>query len=148
MPTEKTKRIPAPLYAAAGAGDLAYRKLRTLPAKMAQLRGKVAELRPVATVTEHDMRADLDRLRGTARRNAAAVVSGAHAAQERATVVYHGLVARGEQVVRTMRSDAAEVGVPAEIEAAPAGAASPGEPAGTAEAPTKPATKRTRPAAK
>jgi len=41
-----TRKIPAPLYAAAGAGDLAYQQLRKLPERVAELRERVAELRP------------------------------------------------------------------------------------------------------
>lgn len=114
MSTQKTKRIPTPIYAAAGAGDLAYQKLRTLPARMAELREKAAERYPTVaeevkeragTVRDHDMRADLERLRQGARRNAAVVMKAAQAAQERAAVVYGDLVTRGEQVVRTMRAE-------------------------------------------
>jgi len=86
---QTTRKYPAPLYAAAGAGDLAYQKLRTLPAKVAELRGRTGtpEL-------------DVDRLRAVARRNAAAFVAGAQAAQEKAVALYTDLVARGEQVVQ------------------------------------------------
>ncbi len=91
MTTEdtKTRNIPAPLYAAAGAGDLAYQKLREIPAKVAELRSRTGapEL-------------DVDRLRTVARRNASAFVASAQAAQERAVAIYNDLVARGEQVVR------------------------------------------------
>jgi hypothetical protein len=93
------RKVPTPLYAAAGAGDLAYRQLR-------KLRGKVLELRPVVTeaVSEQRLRADLDRLRVVARRNAKAVVNGAQGAQERATKYYTRLVAHGEAVVRSGRT--------------------------------------------
>ena len=69
-----TRKIPTPLYAAAGAGDLAYQQLRKLPAQVAQLRARVEELRPAVTdaVAETNLRADLtaaaDRLRDAARR--------------------------------------------------------------------------------
>jgi len=134
--TNQTKnRIPNPLYAAAGAGDLAYQKLRTLPAKVAELRGRTAG-------TE----LDVERLRGVARRNAAALVAGAQVAQEKfvagaqvaqekAVAFYTDLVARGEQVVkggaRATESVAAEIAADGETEAIAA----------------KPA-KRTRPAAR
>jgi heparin binding hemagglutinin HbhA len=107
-----TRRIPNPLYAAAGAGDLAYRQLRQLPAMAGELRGRVIALRPVVTdavteavngvagaVKEPGRRVDVDRLRVIARRNAALLVSQAQAAQERAATVYAVLVARGEKVV-------------------------------------------------
>lgn len=96
----QTRKIPAPLYAAAGAGDLAYQQLRKL----------VAELRPTVTeaVSEPRLRADLGKLRKVARRNAAAVRSGAQVAQERATALYTDLVARGQRVVRSARTPMAK----------------------------------------
>jgi len=86
---QTTRKYPAPLYAAAGAGDLAYQKLRTLPAKVVELRDRAggADL-------------DVEHLRAVARRNAAAFVAGAQAAQEKAVALYTDLVARGEQVVK------------------------------------------------
>ena len=71
-----TRRIPNPLYAAAGAGDLAYEQLRKLPAKALELRGRVAALRPVvadavtSAVADPAKRVDVERLRVIARRNA------------------------------------------------------------------------------
>lgn len=110
MTTPTKTRIPNPIYAAAGAADFAYEKLRDLQAK-------VAEQRPVAREL------DIERLRGVARRNAKAFVSGAQAAQERvvasaqvaqervvarahdaqekAVAFYTDLVSRGEKVVRS-----------------------------------------------
>jgi hypothetical protein len=103
-----TRKIPAPLYAAAGAGDLAYQKLRKLPDQVSQLRGRVSELAPVVSdvVSETNLRADLDRLRHVARRNAATLVAGAQLATERAAAVYTELVVRGERVVRNVRAEA------------------------------------------
>ncbi|WP_027661491.1 hypothetical protein [Salinispora fenicalii] len=117
----KTSRIPAPIYAAAGAGDLAYQQLRKLPAAVTELRNRVAadlstvdgaELRQkatetlrTATATAENLRRraasdlDLSRLRETATRNAAVVVAGAQAAQERAVTTYGVLVGHGERVV-------------------------------------------------
>jgi hypothetical protein len=93
MTTPTTKKM-APLYAAAGAGDLAYQQLRKLPEKVAELRDRVGELRPTVAgaVTEQRRRVDLDRLRDMARRNASVL-------QERAVGIYGDLVARGERVV-------------------------------------------------
>ena len=98
-PTPPKTRIPNPIYAAAGAADLAYQKLRDLQAKVAEQRTVSREL-------------DMDRLRGVARRNASVVIStaqqaqervlaGAQVAQERAAAIYTDLVARGEKVVRS-----------------------------------------------
>lgn len=117
----KTSRIPAPLYAAAGAGDLAYQQLRKLPAAVSELRNRVAadlstvdgaELRQkatetlrTATATAENLRrraaSDLDliRLWETATRNAAVVVASTQAAQERAVTTYGALVGHGERVV-------------------------------------------------
>jgi heparin binding hemagglutinin HbhA len=152
--TEQTRtRIPAPLYAAAGAGEFAYEQLRKLPALYAatvraaassrtELRDKTvsgttelrerllastAELRERAlagtvelrdktaatvkaantTAAEFRERAaarrthdlDADRLRELAKRNTAAFLAGAHAAQDRAVAAYTELIARGERVI-------------------------------------------------
>ncbi|WFE46205.1 hypothetical protein [Verrucosispora sp. WMMD1129] len=169
MSQPKTNRIPAPIYAAAGAGELALQQLRKLPTVVGELRDRVVadggrvvnELGGKAVVTGFELRqkandtlrnanrtaeslrqkaapttdlnrlrehadlaklrdaadlnklrdaadlhklretADLDRLRELATRNAAVVVAGAHAAQERALAAYGALVARGERVVGT-----------------------------------------------
>ena len=95
----KTRTIPAPFYAAAGAADLAYQKLRT---------GTARDL-------------DVEKLREVARRNAAAVVAGAQAAQEKAVALYTDLVARGEKVVkggaRNAESTAGEIAATADADA-------------------------------
>ncbi|MDO3703881.1 hypothetical protein Q3W71_19620 [Micromonospora sp. C28SCA-DRY-2] len=191
MTQPKTNRIPAPIYAAAGAGELAIQQLRKLPAVVSDLGTKVvADLGGKAVVTGFELRqkanetlrtanqtagslrekapadltklreaadlnklrevadlnklrevADLDRLREVATRNAAVVVAGAQAAQERALAAYGALVARGERVVGAGVLEAADT-VNADIEAteatapatAPAAAPKPAEPA--AEVPT------------
>jgi hypothetical protein len=149
MSTEtEARKIPNPLYAAAGAGDLAYQQLRKLPERVAELRGRVEELRPAVTeaVSERSLRADLDRLRDVARRNAAAVVTGAQLAQERAVAAYSKLVAHGERVVATARATEAKAQLEtAKVEARDAArtAAAAGTDAPAAEKPVK----RTRPAA-
>jgi len=106
-----TRKIPTPLYAAAGAGDYAYEQLRKLPAQVAQLRARVEEFRPAQT--DANLRGDLNRLSGAARRNAASFLAtaqqGAQLAQDRALAVYTGLVARGEKVVSTARGAEAKV---------------------------------------
>ena len=121
--TDQTKtRIPAPLYAAAGAGDLAYQQLRKLPAVVNELSEraatslrvyneqagtKAAELRDKASTT------DFVALRGNA---ASVATSFAQLAQDRAVAAYTALVARGERVVGTGVIEAAEV-VNADMEA-------------------------------
>ncbi|MCW2640608.1 MAG: hypothetical protein JWP76_2914 [Dactylosporangium sp.] len=107
------RKIPNPLYAAAGAGELAYEQLRRLPERVAELRGRVAELRPVAEavterVSERKLRADIDKLRDSARRNAQVFVSSAQVAQKQAAAVYDELVARGERVVAGARTEQAK----------------------------------------
>ena len=103
--TPDTKRIPNPVYAAAGAGDLVYQQIRTLPAKAKEFGDRVAALRPVVTdavtdaVKEPARRVDVDKLRAAARRNAEALKVQAQAAQKRAEKLYADLVARGEKVV-------------------------------------------------
>ncbi len=106
MAAETKTKIPAPLYAAAAVGDLAYQRLRKLPATVAGLRERVSGT---------DL--DTDRLRGIAQRNANALVHSAKDAQERAQAAYTRLVARGEQVVRGRRVIHATIGV--EPESAP-----------------------------
>jgi len=121
--TEQTKtRFPAPLYAAAGAGDLAYEQLRKLPAVVNELSERAAaslrtaneqantkatQLREKASTT------DFDALRGNA---ASVATTFAQIAQDRAIAVYTALVARGERVVGSGVVDAADV-VNADIEA-------------------------------
>jgi heparin binding hemagglutinin HbhA len=120
--TEQTKtRFPAPLYAAAGAGDLAYQQLRKLPAVVNELGDRaVASLRTAndtasstaTTLKSTASSTDFDKLRETA---TASAVAFAQAAQERALAVYTSLVAHGERVVGTGVVEAADV-VNADIE--------------------------------
>jgi heparin binding hemagglutinin HbhA len=148
QPKPKTSRIPAPLYAAAGAGDLAYQQLRRLPAVVTDLRGKA-----VAPGKRSLKRSDLEieRLRETAVRNAAALMTRTQAAQQRALAAYAQLVARGERVVGTGVVQAADT-VNADMEATEAPAEVTAGRTTTANAPevapaAKPAkAKRTRPA--
>jgi hypothetical protein len=140
-----TRKIPTPLYAAAGAGDLAYERLRKLPAQVAQLRARVEELRPAVSdvVSETNLRGDLDRLRGVARRNAASFLAtaqaGAQVAQDRAFAVYTGLVARGEKVVSTARGAEAKVELEPAKKSVTAEVATTGEPAATSTKKATPA---------
>ncbi len=133
----KTKnKLPAPVYAAAGAGELAYEQLRKLPARVAELRERVA-------ANEVDIRADVERLRKAARRNATnmahATQHATKVAQDRAMAIYTDLVARGEHVVSGTR---APLRVKATIDVKAA------EPADEAEPKTRPVAKKTtRPAA-
>src|SRR5687768_6030646 len=93
-----TRRYPNPLYAAAGAGDLAYQQLLLLPAKAAEFGGRVVALRPVVSdavtsaVAEPAKRVDVYKLRDAAVRNAEVL-------RTQAVAVYNDLVARGEKIV-------------------------------------------------
>src|SRR5215475_3931088 len=119
MPHNDSTKIPGPLYAAAGAGDIAIERLRKLPEKVAQLQedlpsrvsvlqdrvtARVAEVPSiVAELRQRVVDADTDKLRENARRNAETFFAQAQAqaktAQERAVALYADLVTRGEQVV-------------------------------------------------
>lgn len=100
-----TTRLPRPLYAVAGAGELAYRQLRTLPGRVEALREQLtprvrtlrAELpgRVEALRTELPGRVEAMRTEMPARVNT--LVAGARE-------VYGDLVARGEQVVGAART--------------------------------------------
>ncbi|MEU8114415.1 hypothetical protein [Micromonospora sp. NPDC048947] len=139
MSEPKTNRIPAPIYAAAGAGELAIEQLRKLPAVVGVLSTRVvADLGGRAVLTGFELKqkatetlrtanetadlaklrevADIDKLRAAATRNAALVVAGAQVAQERAFAAYGALVARGERVVGAGVLEAADT-VNADIEA-------------------------------
>ncbi|MCG5437973.1 hypothetical protein [Micromonospora foliorum] len=156
MSEPKTNRIPAPIYAAAGAGELAIEQLRKLPAVVGVLSTRVvADLGGRAVLTGFELKqkatetlrtanetadlaklrevADIDKLRAAATRNAALVVASAQVAQERAFAAYGALVARGERVVGAGVLEAAET-VNADIEATEAVT-----PATTAAATTAPA---------
>ena len=120
--TEQTNtRIPAPLYAAAGAGDLAYQQLRKLPAVLTQLSDRAAASLKVYNDQAGTKAAELREKANTTdfvalRENAASVATSfAQLAQDRALAVYTELVARGERVVGTGVIEAADV-VNADIE--------------------------------
>jgi hypothetical protein len=184
--TDTTTKIPGPFYAAAGAGDIAIEGLRKVPTRVAKLQDRlqaelpervnvlqervnvlqdritqrVAELPSiVAELRQRVVDTDTDKLRESARRNAAVVRTGAQVAQDRATAIYADLVARGEQVIgRTVPGYRATV--IAEVVAAPATSADAaaakdeilegdltGEPAKPAKKPAKKATKKAAPKA-
>jgi hypothetical protein len=114
--TEQTKtRFPAPLYAAAGAGDLAYRQLRKLPGVVNELSERAAASLRTANeqantkatqLRERAQTTDFDALRGNA---ASVATTFAQIAQDRAVALYTALVERGERVVGTGVVDAADV---------------------------------------
>jgi multidrug efflux pump subunit AcrA (membrane-fusion protein) len=132
--TDQTKtRFPAPLYAAAGAGDLAYQQLRKLPAVVTELSEKAAaslrtyneQANAKATqLREKAQTTDFDALRGNA---ASVATSLAQLAQERTVAAYTALVARGEKVVGNglvttadvVNADIETTDAPRAVEAAP-----------------------------
>lgn len=128
------REIPAALYAAAGAGDLAYQRLRKLPEvanRTLRAAGETAATWRQRVTTGQSrlnrdrLNADLATLRESAQRGATAVVTRAAVAQERAVTGYRNLVAHGEHVVAA-RAEAARMVEPAEIEPpAPAPPAAP-----------------------
>jgi heparin binding hemagglutinin HbhA len=119
MTTETTNKIPAPIYAAAGAGDLAIERLRKLPERVAVLQERIQDELPgrltvlqdkvtqkvaefpslVAELRQRVVDTDTDKIRDAARRNAGVMRTNAQAAQEKAAAIYAELVTRGEQVV-------------------------------------------------
>jgi len=114
--TEQTNtRFPAPLYAAAGVGDLAYRQLRKLPAVVTGLSERAAASLRTANdqantkagqLRERAATTDFDALRGNA---ASVATTFAQIAQDRAVNLYTALVERGERVVGSGVVDAADV---------------------------------------
>lgn len=149
MPAQTTtKKIPNPLYAAAGAGDLAYRELRKLPERVAELRDTVSDAVSDA-VTDARRSTDINYLRRVARRNAEAFVSGVEAAQSSAVAVYRGLVRRGERVVgRNVRATSARVAVDPGAKTVRAQVGIAPEPTKSTAAKSAPAKRTGRPAAK
>lgn len=159
----KTTRIPAPVYAAAGVGDLAYQQLRKLPTVVGDLSGRavasgfelreraVASLRvansTAGVLKEKATTTDIEQLRTAARRNREALAQAAQAAQERAAAMYITLVAHGERVVGTGVVQAADT-VNADMEATPVPAEVTATPADVADKKGTTATKRTRPSAR
>ncbi|MFU8875258.1 hypothetical protein [Micromonospora sp. SL4-19] len=128
MTQPRTNRIPAPIYAAAGAGELALEQLRKLPAVVGGLGTRVVldlggravvtglELRQKAAETFERLKtadltatglrdkataADLDlvKLREAATRNAATVLAGAQSAPERALAGAQAAQERAERAV-------------------------------------------------
>jgi hypothetical protein len=88
--------IPAPFYAAAGAGELAYQKLRKLPEAATRTAGG---LRARFAAPDRSSTVELTRIREAAQRGTAALVTRATTVQDRATAGYRRLVAHGERVV-------------------------------------------------
>jgi len=95
--------LPAALYAAAGAGDLAYRRLRKLPETTARTLRTASQTagawRQRLVSRERDLTAELSQVRAQARRRAEALAARAAKAQEKAVAGYRNLVAHGEEVV-------------------------------------------------
>lgn len=113
--SESQQKIPNPIYAAAGAGDIALSRLRKLPEKVAALQEelpgrltviqdkvtqKVAEIPSIAAeLRQRVVDRDTDKFREAARRNAAVLRTSAVNASEKVVAIYGELVARGETVL-------------------------------------------------
>jgi hypothetical protein len=105
--------IPAPFYAAAGAGDVAYQQLRKLP----ELANRTAgQLRQRIADPERDLNVELARLRESAQRSREALLARAVTVQDRTVAGYRRLVARGERVMAERRSMVDDRTEPAGIE--------------------------------
>jgi hypothetical protein len=123
MSTTTSTKIPGPVYAVAGAGDLAYRQLLNslprvaelparvealraeLPGRVEQLRaglpGRVEQLRSDLPVRMAEFPARVEALRTELRTEVPAAVNSFVA---EAVSVYSGLVARGTKVVANART--------------------------------------------
>jgi hypothetical protein len=105
--------IPAPFYAAAGAGEAAYERLRRLPG----VASRTAEgLRQRFAAPERDLSAELARVRESAQRGTAAVLARAVTVQDQAVAGYWRLVARGERVMAERIGVATHAAQPAPVE--------------------------------
>jgi len=135
--------IPTPIYAVAGAGEVAYEKLRELPAAASRTlhaagqttrawRKRVAggEMKLDRTALTED----LEKLRDAAQRRASAIVAGAGTVQERARTGYRHLVERGVRLIDGEPVETPSTPVPA-VAAAPAAAPRTGTRAVTATTP-------------
>ncbi|MGW7449492.1 hypothetical protein [Kitasatospora sp. NPDC054795] len=160
---KKTFSDPTPLYALAGAGDLAYEKLREVPGRVEALAAdrKGAQEKATATLQEAqslltgaqakvtetvtsmptDLKALQERAQGFALQQVARAVELAVKAKE----TYDELAERGKVVVDKARPGASEEGEPSErpeLTVEPVGAAEPAEPAPAAEGGAEPAPKK------
>jgi hypothetical protein len=91
---EITNRLPKPLYAVAGASEIAYRGLRTLPDRVEALRD---QLTPRVRTLRAELPGRVEALRTEVPARVNTLVAGARE-------VYGGLVARGEKVVDAART--------------------------------------------
>ena len=90
---ERTE-LPKPIYAAAGAGELAYQQLRRLPDVAVRTAGTLRQ-----RFAGEDRQQLADRVRLSAERGRSVVLERAVAAQQRAITGYHNLITRGQRVV-------------------------------------------------
>ena len=128
--------LPTPIYAAAGAGDLAYQRLRKLPDAAARtLRSAGRTASDLRRRIAEGQALDLTRVRESAQRNAAAAAARASAAQRRAVAGYRRLVAHGEHVLaeRSGRAATLKAEPPAELVGATAADAQPSDPGQAAQ---------------
>jgi len=145
--------LPRPVYAFAGAGDLAAEQLKRLAAQAPEIQARAAELpqelRKLASELPRDLQnlaTDLPSLAAQLQAKArdidvetvtAAVRKNVDAAQHKAVDVYDELVARGQKAV-AKRQDGARPNTKKAIVKKPIAKKAPAKPA--AKADTKPAT--------
>jgi hypothetical protein len=92
--TQAPTRLPKPLYAVAGAGEIAYRRLRTLPERVEALR---EQLTPRVRTLREQLPGRVEALRAEVPAKVTTLGAGARE-------VYGDLVARGEKVVDAARA--------------------------------------------
>ena len=117
--------LPTAFYAAAGAGDLAYQRLRKLPDATERALRTAGETATTlrermaageARLPRERIVAEAARLRESAQRGAHTFVSGAATAQQKAVTGYQNLVAHGVKVVAARNGEATITVAPAEID--------------------------------
>ena len=107
--TTHRPRLPKPIYAVAGAGEIAFRRLRTLPEQVEALRERIA---PRVRTLRAELPGRVETLRSEVPARVSMLVTEARE-------VYGGLVAHGEHVVATARTRRG-AGTPAPVDAGPA----------------------------
>jgi hypothetical protein len=91
---ETTTKLPRPLYAVAGVGELAYRRLLTLPGRVEALRERIT---PRVRTLREELPGRVEALRAEVPARVTTLVAEARG-------VYGGLVAHGEKIVDSART--------------------------------------------
>jgi|GEM_PF-4324007 len=141
------RKLPSPIYAAAGASEVVVEQLKKLPAKVDELRDRAkleerfnainSAVRENVTKGVETVRGfDANRLRETANETATTLGDKAKIASEKARATYYELVERGEHVTNGERSPIKVISTIANNN----GNGNGSQPAGQANNNTKPAT--------